>query len=104
MIEPLESRNVGRSRLISIEPCHRTYYIDRCGNPEMLQVRFGQADIPGATDAKGAHSLRNRGFDAFSKGILTGKGWRLLPTTGCLQRFMLGLWSNRDGAPFVLLC
>jgi hypothetical protein len=47
--------------------------------------------------------LRNRGFDALSQRILFGKGWRLLPTTGGLKRFMLGLWSHREGSPLVLL-
>jgi hypothetical protein len=47
--------------------------------------------------------LRNRRFDPLSQRILLGKGWRLLPTTGCLERFMLGLRSDRDGPPLVLL-
>jgi hypothetical protein len=34
---------------------------------------------------------------------LTGKGWRLLSTTSGLKRFVLGLWSDGDGSPFVLL-
>jgi len=45
MIQPLGSRDVCRSEFIPIEPCDRTHHIDRCGNPEMMQVRFGQADI-----------------------------------------------------------
>jgi hypothetical protein len=48
--------------------------------------------------------FRNHRFDAFSQRVLTGKGWRLLTTTGGLQRFMLGLRSDSDSAPFVLLC
>ena len=47
--------------------------------------------------------FRNRRFDTFSQGILFGTGGRLLATTGSLQRFMLGLRSDGDGAPFVLL-
>jgi hypothetical protein len=47
--------------------------------------------------------LRNRRFDPLSQRILLGKGWRLRPPTGCLQRFMLGLRSYRDGSPLVLL-
>jgi hypothetical protein len=69
----------------------------------MLQVRFGQAKITGAAHAKGTHPLGNRGFDAFSQGILFGKCSCLLPTTGGLKRFMLGLRSYRNGSPFVLL-
>jgi len=69
----------------------------------MLQVRFGEADITRAAHAKGPHALRNRCCDAFSQGRLTGKGGRLLATTGGLQRFVLGLRSNSDGAPLVLL-
>src|SRR5258708_17457465 len=66
-------------------------------------MRFGKADITGAAKAQGPNSLRNRRFDAFSQRILAGKGWRLLPTTSCLERFMLGLRSDRDGPPLVLL-
>ncbi len=47
--------------------------------------------------------FRNRRFDALSQRILFGKCWRLLPTTGGLKRFMLGLWSHCDGSPLVLL-
>src|SRR5690348_16499864 len=48
--------------------------------------------------------LRNGGFDAFSQRILANKCWRLLLTTGRLERFVLGLRSDGDGTPFVLLC
>src|SRR6266568_7093147 len=47
--------------------------------------------------------FRNRRFDALSQRILFGKCWRLRPPTGGLKRFMLGLWSHRDGSPLVLL-
>jgi hypothetical protein len=70
----------------------------------MLRVRFGKAAITGAAHAKGTHPLRNRRFDPLSQSILAGKCWRLLPTTGGLERFMLGLRSDRDGPPLVLLC
>src|SRR5260370_22789645 len=70
----------------------------------MLQVRFGKAAITGAAHAKGTHPLRNRRFDPLSQSILAGKCWRLLPTTGGLERFMLGLRSDRDGPPLVLFC
>ena len=46
--------------------------------------------------------FRNRRFDALSQRILFGKGRRLLPTTGGLKRFMLGLWSHRDSSSLVL--
>ncbi len=64
---------------------------------------FGKADIPGAAHTKGTNPLGNRRFNAFSQRILSGKCWRLLPATGGLKRFMLGLRSDRDGSPFVLL-
>src|SRR5215469_12148658 len=69
----------------------------------MLHMRFSQANITGAAHAKGTHPLRNRRLDALSQRILFGKCWRLLPTTGGLKRFMLSLWSHRDGSPLVLL-
>ncbi len=69
----------------------------------MLQMRFGKANRTGAAHAKGTHPLRNCRFDALSQRILFGKGWRLRPPTGGLKRFMLGLWSHRDGSPLVLL-
>ena len=69
----------------------------------MLQVRFSKADRAGAAHAKGTHSLGNRRFDPLSQRILFGKGWRLLPTTGGLERFMLGLRSDGEGPPLVLL-
>ena len=47
--------------------------------------------------------LRNRRFDTLSQRILAGKGWGLLPTTGGLKGFMLGLRSDRDGSPLVFL-
>jgi hypothetical protein len=103
VVKSLESRDACGSWFIPIEPSHRTHHINPSGNPKVLQVRFGQANIPGAAHAKGTHSLGKRGFDAFPQGILFGKGSCLLPTTGGLKRFMLGLWSYRDGSPFVLL-
>ena len=54
-VEPLESRDACGSELIPIEPGHHTYHINRSGNPKMLQVRFGKADITGAAHAKGTH-------------------------------------------------
>jgi hypothetical protein len=66
-------------------------------------MRFGQAEITRATHAKGTNALGNGRFDAFSQGILFGKGSCLLPTTGLLKRFMLGLRSNCERAPLVLL-
>src|SRR6266702_1030361 len=57
MTQPLESRNVCRSEFVPIEPCYYAYHIDRRGNAEMLQVRFGKADITGAAPAKGPHAL-----------------------------------------------
>src|SRR5438270_6957196 len=102
-VKPLVSRDACGSQFIPIKPCYCTHQINRSGNPKMLQVRFGKADIAGAAQAKGAHSLGNRRFDPLSQRILLGKGWRLRPPTGCLERFMLGLRSYRDGAPLVLL-
>src|SRR6266567_8202914 len=103
MVKPLESRDACGSEFIPIEPCHHTHHINRSGNTKVLQMRFGKTDITGAAHTKGTNSLRNRRFDAFSQGILAGKGWRLLPATSCLERFMLGLGSDRDGSAFVLL-
>src|SRR6266487_1565564 len=102
-VKPLESSEACGSQFIPIEPCHRTNHINRGGNPKMLQMRFREANIARAAHAKGTHSLGNRGFDAFSQRILSGKGWRLLPTAGGLKRFMLGLRSYREGSPLVLL-
>jgi hypothetical protein len=90
MVQPLESGDACGSAFISIEPSHRTHYIDRGGNAKMLQMRFSKTDITGAAHTKGTHSLGNRRFDPLSQRILTGKCWRLLPAAGGLQRFMLG--------------
>src|SRR5437764_12286809 len=102
-IKPLESRDACGGEFIPIKPCHRTHQINRRGNPKMVQVRFGKADIAGAAHAKGTHSLGNRRFDPLSQRILLGKGWRLRPRTGCLERFMLGVRSAGEAAPLVLL-
>src|SRR5260370_29101309 len=103
-VEPLESRDACGSEFIPIEPGHHTHHINRSGNPKMLQVRFGKAAITGAAHAKGRRRLRSRRFGPVSQSILAGKCWRLLPTTGGLERFMLGLGSDRDGPPLVLFC
>src|SRR5260370_10246071 len=103
-VEPLESRDACGSEFIPIEPGHHTHHINRSGNPKMLQVRFGKADITGAAHAKGTHPLRNRRFDPLSQRILPGNTLPPLPTTGGLERFMLGLRSGRDGPPLVLFC
>ena len=104
MIQSLESRNVCWREFLSIQPGDDTDYIDRRSNAEMLQMRFGQTNIPRAAHAKGPYSLRHRGFDAFSQSILASKGRCLLPLAGSLERFMLVLWSDRNSPSFVHLC
>jgi hypothetical protein len=70
----------------------------------MLQVRFGQADIAGAAHAKGTHSPPK---SSLRSPLAARTAWQRpasLPTPGGLERFMLGLRSDRDGPPLVLLC
>ena len=47
-----------------VEPRHKAVDIDRGGNGDVLQVGLRHAPIPGPAQAKGAHPLRERPFDA----------------------------------------
>ncbi len=47
--------------------------IEASGNGHMMQMRFGQPPVGGAPQARGAHGLRERAFDACTQGILLHK-------------------------------
>src|SRR3989442_12753981 len=72
-VKPLESRDACGREIMPIGTGHRPHQINRSGNPKMLHMRFGQANITRATHTEGTYSLANRSSDAFSQCILAGK-------------------------------
>src|SRR5260370_17142109 len=53
---------------------YNTSQIEPRRNGEVMQMRFAQPRIGGAAQARGAHGLRDRPFDARPQGILLHKG------------------------------
>src|SRR4029077_16666580 len=53
-----------------VEPCHNPVHIDSGGDRDVLHVGLRHAPIPGPTQPKGAHPLRERPFDAGALRIL----------------------------------
>ena len=68
------------------------------GNENVLQMRFGQADVACPSQVKATHALGQRPFDASALGILLGEGLGFFSCSGRLQGFVLGFGAHCDGA------
>src|SRR5918911_2725143 len=66
-----------------------------CGE-HMLEVDLGRADIAGAAQMHGAHSLRERALDAGAGTVLGGVPLLRLTCPGSLQRRMLRARAQRE--------
>src|SRR5258707_14828716 len=80
---------------------YNTSQIEPRRNGEVMQMRFAQPRIGGAAQARGAHGLRDRPFDARPQGILLHKGGATLHGAPLVQgRMHLG---RREGERAALL-
>src|SRR6266480_449464 len=68
--ESLKSRNPRWGRKFSPKPSGDPNQIDSCGNPNVLEMGFRQADVTRTAQVEGSYPLRHRRFNPLSSSIL----------------------------------
>lgn len=89
LVEPLKSRNAGRSERVAIKPIDKANQIDGRCDGQVLQMRFRPPHIARTAQVEGPYPLRNGGLNSRSQSISLLEGFRPLKLACSLERGML---------------